>query len=265
MKKSLLTQVLMITLLATTSLGLMAGNAGAVPVDLELSLLIDVSSSVNATEFNLQKQGYVDAFNNSALHTALQNGALDKIAVNFVYWSSSGSQQQAVAWTLIDSPATAEAFADAIAATSRPFFGTTAPGSAVNFAIPLFNNNGFEGTRRVIDVSGDGKENSGDDTPDARDAAEAAGFTINAIAIETDESDLQEWFDANLITSDGFSLLATDFESFGDAILDKLVLEVGEEDPDPDPDPNPTTVPEPGTLGLLTFGLGMLKLRRRKV
>jgi len=262
MRKSLLTQVLVIGVFATTSLGLMTGVAHAVPVDLELSLLVDVSSSVDATEFNLQKQGYVDAFNSSALHTALQNGALDSIAVNFVYWSTGGginNQVQAVGWTLINDSTTAEAFADAIAATSRPFFGSTAPGSAVNFAVPLFNNNGFEGTRRVIDVSGDGVENSGDDTSDARDAAQAAGFTINGIAIQSQS--VLDFYTSDLKTTDGFTLFATDFDAFGNAILTKLVREVG--DDDPDPDPNPGVVPEPTTLGLLAFGLGMMKFRRK--
>ena len=256
MRKLLLTRLLAIGLFATTSLGLMTGVAHAVPVDLELSLLLDVSSSVNTTEFNLQRQGYIDAFNSSALHTALQNGALDSIAVNFVYWSSSGSQQQAIGWTLINDSTTAEAFADAILATSRPFSGTTAPGSAVNFAVPLFDNNGFEGTRKVIDVSGDGVENSGADTSDARDAADAAGFTINGIAIESQS--VLDFYNSDLITSDGFALFATDFNTFGDAILDKLVTEVG-----PPPDPEPGVVPEPTTLGLLAFGLGMMKFRRK--
>lgn len=254
MRKSLLTQVFLIGLFATTSLGLMTGVAHAVPVDLELSLLLDVSSSVDTDEFNLQRQGYVDAFNSAAFQTALQNGALDSIAVNFIYWSSTGSQQQAIGWTLINDSTTAEAFADAIAATSRPFSGTTAPGSAVNFAVPLFNNN-FEGTRKVIDVSGDGVQNSGADTSDARDAAEAAGFTINGIAIQSQS--VLDFYNSDLITSDGFALFATDFDTFGDAILTKLVTEVGP------PDPDPGVVPEPTTLGLLAFGLGMMKFRRK--
>lgn len=218
-------------------------------VDLELSLLVDVSGSVDATEFNLQRQGYVNAFNNSALWNAVSQGAIGSIAVNLVYWSTGAVQS--VGWTEINSQATSQAFATAIAAADRPFNGNTGPGTAINFAYPLFNNNGFEGTRKVIDVSGDGSQNTGADTSDARDAAILAGIdAINGLAIGNDT--LYNWYVANIMGGTGsFVLVANDFADFGQAVDQKIAREI-------------IGTPEPLTLLLLGLGLvGVAGLRRK--
>lgn len=135
----------------------------AVPVGLELALLVDISGSVSNSEFILQRDGYVNAFNNAAVQNAIAQ-IPGGIAVTYIYWSGANEQQQMVGWTHITNAAQATAFATAIANAPRPFNGATAPGSAINFTVPLFNNNGFEGARLVIDVSGDGQENDGADT-----------------------------------------------------------------------------------------------------
>lgn len=218
-------------------------------VDLELSLLVDVSGSVDATEFNLQRQGYVNAFNNSALWNAVSQGAIGSIAVNLVYWSSTAVQS--VGWTEINSQATSQAFATAIAAADRPFNGNTGPGTAINFAYPLFNNNGFEGTRKVIDVSGDGSQNTGADTSDARDAAILAGIdAVNGLPI-LGESGLLAWYTANIKSTNGFVIAVNSFDDFGAAVDQKLVREI-------------VGTPEPLTLLLLGLGLvGVAGLRRK--
>lgn len=225
----------------------------AKPVDLELSLLVDVSGSVDTNEFNLQRQGYVDAFNNPALWNAVSQGAIKSIAVNLVYWSSSAVQS--VGWTEINSFASSQAFATLIANAARPGTGTvgsnTGPGTAINFAYPLFNNNGFEGTREVIDVSGDGAENTGADTSDARDAAILAGIdAVNGLPI-LGESGLLAWYTANIKSTNGFVIAVNSFDDFGAAIDQKLVKEI-------------VGTPEPLTLLLLGLGLtGLAGLRRR--
>jgi len=144
----------------------------AEPVDAEIMLLVDVSRSVDAKEYLLQRDGYVAAFRDPALiddHVA--RGRHRRIAVSLIYWSSPSFKQLAVPWTVIDGVAAAEAFADAIikgSATSegkgmavRPFDGTTAPGSAIAFAYPRFFDNAFDGVRKIMIVSGDGPENDG--------------------------------------------------------------------------------------------------------
>ena len=160
------------------ALGLMtvSGTANAVPVDLELVLAVDVSTSVDSTEFNLQKQGYVDAFNNPVIQQAINDGAIGSIAATLVYWSTN--QEQSVAWNLIDDGTagiTAADFAALIDGTTRPGTGSigfaTGIGDAITFSDGLFDPNGYEGTRTVIDVSGDGTSNIGSDPSTAGAAA----------------------------------------------------------------------------------------------
>jgi hypothetical protein len=230
--------------------------ASAVPVGLELALLVDVSSSVSGGEFALQRDGYVQAFQNPAIQ-ALISGITGGIAVTYIQWSSGNQQQQSVGWTQVTDAASANALATAISNAPRAFSGATGPGSAINFSVPLFSNNGFEGVRLVIDVSGDGEENSGADTSDARDAALAAGITtINGIAIGGGQT-LFNFYQNNIVGGlNAFTLQADSFDDFATAITNKLGREIGGGG-----DP----VPEPASLAILGASIiGLAGLRRRR-
>lgn len=221
----------------------------ATPVDVELSLLVDVSGSVSQAEYALQRDGYKTAFYDADVQAAILNGTLGSIAVNYIEWDSSAVQR--IAFTQLNSVSTIESFADSIGVLTDSTSGGTAPGTAINYAMGFFGNNvdnGFEGTRNVIDVSGDGEENTGADTSDARDAALANGIdTINGIAIGG--TSLETWYTNNVMGGDNaFVLLATDFNDFSSAIKTKLVSEITGTSP----------VPEPGTM--LLFGVGLLGL-----
>jgi len=186
----------------------------ATSVDLELALLVDVSGSVSTAEYNLQKQGYINAFQSSTIKDAIAAGAIGSIAVTYIEWSYAGTQSQLVNWTLIDDAESANAFAAAIAGVTRSSDGNTAT---------------------------------------ARDAALAAGIdAINGIVILGDAG-VEAWYNANIKGgATGFVIAARGFDTFGDAIDDKLVREI-------------STVPEPATMFLFGVGLlGLAGVNRRK-
>lgn len=243
-----------------------SGPAQAVvtDVDVELQLLIDVSGSVDANEFNQQRQGYVDAFNSLAVQQAITDtdggNRLGKIAVQAIYWASN--QAIAVDWTLLDSVPAIEAFAttlgNAVRASTVVVSTQTGIGNAINFGVTQFANS-FNGTSNVIDVSGDGQSNFGASVTAARDAALLAGVDrINGIAIGS--AGLLTYYENNVIGgTDSFALLSTGFDTFGDAIAIKLAAEIRGEDPT-----NPNVIPLPAAGWLMITGLGGLAMLRRR-
>jgi Protein of unknown function (DUF1194) len=156
-------------------------------------VLVDVSGSVDANEYNLQKTGYVNAFNSAAVQNAILGSEDGAIAVTYIEWSGPTQQAIQVGWTLINSVASAQAFATALNGVSRAFAGNTPIQDAIGKSYTGFGTevgaagNGFESPRQVIDVSGDGADNASTTFCAAgcgRNAALAAGVdTINGIAI----------------------------------------------------------------------------------
>jgi len=205
------------------------------PVDLELVLAVDVSRSIDADEFDLQRQGYARAIVNPSVLGAIQSGAIGAIAVTYIEWSGADQQKTVVDWTLVRDQASAEAFAARILAAPRSFAAYTSISGAIDYAVRLFETNRFEGSRQVIDVSGDGSNNSGRPVWLARDAALEVGITINGLAIINDrpnpfsrpEPKLDDYYRENVIGGTGaFVMIAEDFASFSSAILSKLSKEV---------------------------------------
>src|SRR5215470_6927436 len=204
-------------------------------VDLQLVLAVDASGSVDERRFELQMQGYVAAFRDPRVLYAIQAGATQAIAVTMVQWTGPALQIQVLPWTLIQDAATAQAFATAIVATPRRLFsGGTSLSGVIDYAVPLLLESQFKGTRRVIDISGDGSNNRGRSAASARDAAVRAGIIINGLPILALEPGLDHYFVDHVIGGPGaFAIAAESYETFADAILKKLIREMAANKPRP--------------------------------
>jgi hypothetical protein len=218
------------------------GNGEA--VDLALVLAVDASGSVDQVRFELQKQGYVAAFRHPRVIGAITSGSTQSIAVIMMQWTGPALQVVAVPWTRISDAASANAFADKVAAAPRALFGGgTSISGAIDSSMGLLFDNPYKTARRVIDVSGDGANNRGRSVREARDEAIARGVGINGLPILALEPDLDRYYEQNVIGGPGaFMIAAKDFETFGEAILKKLIAEIARIEPsDVDPD-GPRTV-----------------------
>lgn len=208
---------------------LVAADAGAnQAVDLELVLAVDVSSSIDRREYALQTQGLAAAFRSAEVAAAIDRYAPRGIAVTVLQWASEDEQRQAVEWRWIGDKGSRMAFAGRLSEMPRiGHEGVTAIGMAVHLAHGLFQNSGFQGTRRVIDVSGDGILNQGPPIEPARQRAVADGVTINGLAITNEEPALAAYYRSHVIGGPGaFVMSATDYTDFARAIRAKLVREI---------------------------------------
>ncbi len=198
------------------------------PVELELVLAVDASSSVSASEFELQIQGLAQAFRDPRVLQAIRATGELGVAVSLVQWSDHRKQFLAVDWTLVADPDGAGAFADKVADTPRFVIGGgTAIGDVLKFAMRLLDGNDFQGRRQVIDVSGDGRANQGAAPAGLRDQAVALGITINGLAILNEDSTVADYYRDQVIGGDGaFIVTANDYESYAQAILTKLIREI---------------------------------------
>jgi Protein of unknown function (DUF1194) len=196
-------------------------------VDTALVLAVDVSASINQERYDLQRRGLAAAFSNQAVIDAVESGENKAIVVTLVEWSGVGNQKQVIGWTLIKDAASAKAFGAALGEAPRVFSDFTSISAALDFCTALVRTRGYGADRLVIDVSGDGSNNSGGPIVEARDAAIAAGVTVNGLPILASEPNLEGYYRENVIGGEGsFVVVADDFPAFANAILDKLVREI---------------------------------------
>ncbi len=222
--------VLIVALLAPACLGAIEA------VDLELVLAVDVSRSIDDREFELQRRGYAQALTHPTVLQAIHATATQRIAVTFVEWSGSDFQKIVVPWAAISDEASAGQFAGHVLNEPRAFWGWTSISGAIDFSSRLFGA-AFEGRRKVIDISGDGVNNSGRTAAAARDEALVHGITINGLVILNDapqpssrgypQPPLDEFYRENVIGGPGaFVIAIDDFDTFAYAMVNKLVKEI---------------------------------------
>jgi len=231
---------------------LILAGAAAVPaavsageqVDLLLVLAADVSRSVDSEKYQLQRDGYAAAVSDPRVLEAIKSGRTGRIGLSFVEWSGLGSQKVVIDWMTISDAESAKGFADRLLEAPRSFADRTSISGAIEFAMSHLARAPFESARRTIDVSGDGTNNSGRDVTQARDEALAQGVTINGLVILSETplawnpdhtnppGGLENYYRDNVIGGPGaFVLAAQDFNSFGRAIVKKMIAEVAQAEP----------------------------------
>lgn len=210
-------------------------------VDVELVLAVDVSYSMDMDELAIQREGYAQAIVSKEFLQALKSGPHGKISVTYFEWAASTDQKIIIPWRLIDGPETADAVANEIMKTPIRRASRTSISGAINFAMPLFDENPYRGLRRVIDISGDGPNNNGVPVVTARDAAVEKGIVINGLPIMVKEpsystmdiDNLDAYYEDCVIGGAGsFVVTIKDRDKFKEAIRTKLLLEVAGRTPE---------------------------------
>jgi hypothetical protein len=202
-------------------------------VDVALVVAVDISYSMDPDEQALQREGFAEAFRSPLVHDAVRGGMLGRIAVTYMEWAGAYDQRVIIPWTLLDNPESLMAFADRIAKVPLRRAQRTSIAGAIDFGVKLLDESGFEATRRVIDVSGDGPNNQGRFVTVARDEAVAKGITINGLPIMLrkpgylDVGNLDLYFKDCVIGGSGaFLVPVREREQFPQTIKTKILLEI---------------------------------------
>jgi hypothetical protein len=212
------------------------GSPAQTDVTVAIVLAVDTSGSVSNARFELQKQGYAAAFRNPQVLNSIRSLATQAIAVTMMQWTGPRLHVVVADWTLVNDKTRADAFAAAIEAAPRQLFGGgTSISGAIDYSRVLLAGNPFRATRQVIDISGDGSNNSGRSVTQARDEAVADGIGINGLPILTVEPGLDHYYYDNVIGGPGaFMIPAENYDTFADAILKKLINEIATAEPGAD-------------------------------
>ena len=203
--------------------------AQEINVDLELVLAVDVSSSVDEKEYQLQVRGIAAAFRHPDVVSAIQASGGNGIAVAMVQWSDNERQSLVGRWHVIRDNADAAEYARIIRRSPRIIpGGQTSIAGVLSFAIDEIENNNKNSSRRVIDVSGDGRSNTGIHPMSIRDNAIDNNITINGLVILNEEPFLGGYFERSVIGGHGaFMMVAEDYRDYAAMILQKLLREIG--------------------------------------
>ena len=201
------------------------------PVDLQLVVAVDASGSVDDREYALQLGGIAAAFRDARVLRAIAEGPTGRIGVALVGWAESNRPKAASRWHIVDDAASAEIFARTVETFGRPVGGGTGIGRAMTFSVTLLERSGLAGTRRVIDISGDGRETTFREwsvpPEQARHAAIDRGITINGLAILSEDPDLEAYYARSVIAGPGaFVMTVATIEDFSIAMRTKLIREI---------------------------------------
>lgn len=206
------------------------------PVDLELVLAVDISGSIDGDEARLQREGYVAALTDPEVIKAIQGGVLGKAAMTYIEWAGEDIASTVADWAVIEDEKSARSFASVIANAPLQTALWTSISNAIDYGLATLESNAYQGTRRVIDISGDGPNNQGGPVAIHRDVAISKGVIINGLPIVNERPspfgwpalpDLDLYYATCVIGGPGaFYVVADTFSDFARAIRKKLILEI---------------------------------------
>ncbi len=211
------------------------GGQQTTTVDVELVLAVDISYSMDPDELALQREGYVKALTSAEFLNALRQGIHGKVAVTYFEWAGAGEQRVVVPWRVVEGPESAGSVASEIMSAPIRRAARTSISGALLFGAALFETSGHRGVRRVIDISGDGANNSGPLVTIARDEVVSKGITVNGLPVmlkrpsysTMDIELLDEYYEDCVIGGPAaFVVPVKDRDKFVEAIRTKLVLEI---------------------------------------
>ena len=214
-----------------------------VGVDLQLVIAIDVSASMDESRRRVQREGYARAIRSAEVLAAIKSGPHGRIAIACFRWASPDYQRVIVPWTIVETPADADAVARAIEREPLAAEGGTSISAALLFSERLLHAAGVRADRKIIDVSGDGPNNSGPLLRPTRASVLAGGVTINglAIALRTTEertfgpfasTTIRSYYQGCVIGGAGAFVIAVEnVADFEPAIRTKLTMEIAEMHP----------------------------------
>ncbi|MCR9257855.1 MAG: DUF1194 domain-containing protein [Alphaproteobacteria bacterium] len=217
----------------------------ALPVDVELVIAADGSGSISDMELAVQREGYAAAITDPRVLSVIQSGSIGRLAVAYIEWGGADSQEVIADWHLIEDAASAAAFAEVIRETPRKAYGWNSISNAIWKAAEMLEGNAYEGTSRVIDVSGDAGQRGGRPLPLVREFVLSLGITINGLALDHRGGGLSGpggmplalHYQRDIIGGPGsFVMTVKEPEGFHEAILEKLILEIAGRTPDPERD-----------------------------
>jgi len=236
-RKALCSFLSLAALLASSSTHAVAAD---IDVDVELVLAVDASRSMEPFEQKIQRDGYIAAFRRKEVIDAIREGVNGRVAITYVEWAGSTVQRIIIPWTLVDSAEASERLATALEQPIPSTQSRTSISGAIDFSSSLFENNGYKGMRKVIDISGDGANNNGRPVADARDEAVAKGIIVNGLPLMTRGDFYSDWAVADLdiyysscvIGGPGaFMIPVNSWDQFPEAVRRKLVLELAGDTP----------------------------------
>jgi hypothetical protein len=210
-------------------------RGGDKEVDVELVLAVDISFSMDLDEQRLQREGYIQALTSPEVIKAIRGGMVGRIAVTYFEWAGANAQRVVVPWQIIDGPEAAQSFATKLAEAPISRWRWTSVSGAILYGMDLFENNGFDAPRRVLDVSGDGPNNNGIPVLQARERALKSGIVINGLPIMVnngrrspfDMQDLDDYYSDCVIGGPGaFMISITERDQFVSATRTKILREI---------------------------------------